>query len=291
MGYADIDNLYKNQEVLLFKEVYALEKIHGTSAHILWKDGQLTFFSGGEKHNNFVALFDQDALKAKFLTTGEPEIKVHGEAYGGKCQGMSETYGKELKFCAFDVKVGESWLSIPQADDLARSLGFEFVAYDLIPATLEALDAHRALPSVQAKRNGILADKVREGDVIRPPLEIRKNNGGRIVAKYKNAEFEETSKPRKVVDDAALAVLQEANAIAEEWVTSMRLTHVLDALAGAHGREMSIEDTGLVIRAMLADIKKESTDEIAWSAEAEKVVNRTAAVLFKTRISAVLEKF
>ena len=291
MGYADIDNLYKNQEVLLFKEVYCLEKIHGTSAFVAWSNGNLSFFSGGEKHNNFVALFDQDALRARFLATGEPEIKVHGEVYGGKCQGMSETYGKELKFCAFDVKIGEAWLSVPQAHELATSLGFDFVAYDLIPATMESLNAHRALPSVQAKRNGIVKDKVREGDVIRPPLEIRKNNGGRVVAKYKNAEFEETSKPRKVVDVAALAVLQEANAIAEEWVTSMRLTHVLDTLAGTHGREMNIEDTGLVIRAMLADIKKESTGEIAWSADAEKVVNRAAAVLFKARVSAVLEKY
>lgn len=287
MGYADIENLYKNQEVLLFKEVYATEKIHGTSANIHWKDNNLTFFSGGEPHGKFVALFDQEVLKAKFLATGEPEIKVHGEAYGGKCQGMSETYGKDLKFCAFDVKVGESWLSVPQAHELATSLGLEFVAYDLIPATLEALDAHRALPSVQAKRNGILEDRVREGDVLRPPIEIRKNNGGRIVAKYKNAEFEETSKPRKVVDSAKLAVLQEANAIADEWVTPMRLTHVLDALAGTHGREMKIEDTGLVIRAMLADIQKESTGEIAWSTEAEKIVNRAAAVLFKGRISTI----
>jgi len=66
MGYADIENLYKNQDVLLFKEVYALEKLHGTSAHILWKDGQLTFFSGGEKHTNFVALSKTKYAKAMY---------------------------------------------------------------------------------------------------------------------------------------------------------------------------------------------------------------------------------
>ena len=32
MSYMHIDNLYKNQDILLFKECYALEKIHGTSA-------------------------------------------------------------------------------------------------------------------------------------------------------------------------------------------------------------------------------------------------------------------
>lgn len=34
MGYMHIDNLYKDARVLSFKHVYALEKIHGTSAHI-----------------------------------------------------------------------------------------------------------------------------------------------------------------------------------------------------------------------------------------------------------------
>jgi len=32
MGYLNIDNLYKAQEVLMFRECYAMEKIHGTSA-------------------------------------------------------------------------------------------------------------------------------------------------------------------------------------------------------------------------------------------------------------------
>ena len=71
MGYLHIDNLYKNVDVLAFKEVYVLEKIHGTSAHIGWKvEEKLNFFSGGEKHENFVKLFDEAMLRAKFLEGG-----------------------------------------------------------------------------------------------------------------------------------------------------------------------------------------------------------------------------
>ena len=47
MGYAHIDNLYKEQTILMFRECYALEKIHGTSAHISWKGKQLWLSSGG----------------------------------------------------------------------------------------------------------------------------------------------------------------------------------------------------------------------------------------------------
>src|SRR5690348_10996218 len=37
MGYLHIGNLYKTQDLLLFRECYALEKVHGTSAHITCK--------------------------------------------------------------------------------------------------------------------------------------------------------------------------------------------------------------------------------------------------------------
>ena len=33
MAYMHIENLYRNQNILLFKQCYCLEKIHGTSAN------------------------------------------------------------------------------------------------------------------------------------------------------------------------------------------------------------------------------------------------------------------
>ena len=47
MSYFSIENLYKNQKILMMKEVYALEKIHGSSSHITFKSGRITFFAGG----------------------------------------------------------------------------------------------------------------------------------------------------------------------------------------------------------------------------------------------------
>ena len=63
-----IDNLYKDQRILLFKECYALEKIHGTSAHISYSAEKktLTFFTGGN-HNIFISLFDSEKLLQAFL--------------------------------------------------------------------------------------------------------------------------------------------------------------------------------------------------------------------------------
>lgn len=187
MGYLHIDNLYKAQEILSFRTCYALEKIHGTSAHVYWRKGAVGFFSGGESHARFSAIFDEAFLTRKFAErfTADDSVTVFGEAYGGKCQQMSKTYGLDLRFIAFDVQVGESWLSVPQAADCSAHLGLEFVDYAEVSTELAALDAERDKPSSQAKRNGIVDDKVREGVVLRPPFEVMLNNGRRVIAKHK----------------------------------------------------------------------------------------------------------
>ncbi len=59
MSYLHIENVYKNKDSLdTGHKIYALEKIHGTSAHVKYRDGRVTFFSGGSKHENFAVLFD-----------------------------------------------------------------------------------------------------------------------------------------------------------------------------------------------------------------------------------------
>lgn len=281
MGYMHIDNLYKDQTILIFRECYALEKIHGTSAHIAWSGGNLTFFSGGEKHENFLALFDQEKLKAAFAENGHDDVTVFGEAYGGKQQGMSATYGKQLKFIVFDVKCGESWLEVPTAAVVASNLGLEFVHYVRTPTDVAALDALRDTPSVQAARNGILEAKPREGVVLRPIKEFRLNNGARIIAKHKGAAFAEREHQPKVVDADKQAILIKADEIAFEWVTDMRLTHVLDKL----GNPTELSAIPNVIKAMLEDVTREAAGEIVESKEARKAIGNRAMQLFKTRVT------
>jgi hypothetical protein len=290
MGYLHVDNLYKSQDILLFKECYALEKIHGTSAHLGFKrsteGGKLTFFSGGVPHDNFVRLFDQADLLARLMASGAPDAIVYGEAYGGSCQGMSATYGKELKFVVFDVKINDLWLSVPQMADFAASLGLEAVHYAKIPTTLEAIDAQRDAPSIQAARNGIAEQKMREGVVLRPLVELTRNNGDRIIAKHKGEKFEERSTPQKVMDPEKLKVLTEATAIAEEWVTPMRLSHVLDKLP--MGPNVGMEHVPIVIRAMQEDVAREAKGEIVTSKEAMRAIGKKSAELLKARLKAGL---
>lgn len=281
MGYLHITNLYRPeaQDILLYKEVYALEKLHGTSTHIGWKDNQIRFFSGGIKHENFIKLFNEADLITKFKSIGLPEVIVYGEGYGGKEQGMRATYGDNLKFIAFDVKVGDKWLTVPEAEDfVVNKLGLEFVYYEKVSTKLSDLDAQRDAPSVQAKRNGILEPKMREGIVIRPLIELNDSRGNRVIVKHKRDEFKETKTPR-VVNPEDLKVLVGANKIAEEWVTPMRLEHIL-------GKMESYDITKMpeIIKAMLEDVYREGAGEFIDSKDVRKSIGSMTVKLFKIKL-------
>lgn len=292
MAYFNIDNLYKNQQILMMKECYALEKIHGTSSHLSYtppfplpadesvaSPSRLAFFAGGGKYEVFVALFDAEAIRAKLDEIVPPNKKVHvyGEFYGGKIQKMSQTYGDKMKFVAFEVKIGDVWLNVPKAEDFCNKLGIEFVHYKRIPTTMEAIDAERDAPSEQAIRNGIGGSPHREGIVLRPIEEVVINNGKRLIAKHKRDEYKETATPRKVISEEKLKVIENAKAIANEWVTYERLNHILTKGAV----EATIKNTGKVIALMTDDILREAEGEIVDSPDARKQIGRLTALMFK----------
>lgn len=288
MAYLHLDNLYKDQTILLLRECFALEKIHGTSANVQWRDGRVWFSSGGESHERFVTLFHEADLVTRFQAIGHSAMTIYGEAYGGKQQGQSWRYGKELKFVAFEVKVGDSWLSVPNAADVSGKLGLEFVHYVQISTDLAAIDRERDAPSEQARRNGVEGDQPREGVVLRPLIELTKNDGSRIIAKHKRDDERETKTPRQVVDPARLEVLTKASAIADEWVTPTRLAHVMQKLE-VGGDALGIERTPDVIRAMVDDVLREGAGEFVDTKEARQAIGRKAAELFKVKIKSVLE--
>lgn len=287
MSYLHIPNLYKEQAILLFRECFSLEKLHGTSSNLSWKAAQLNLSPGGESLSRFTGALGGDAgiadLTAKFAALGHAEVVVFGEAYGGSQQGMKATYGPTLKFAVFEVKVGDTWLNVENAADVAAKLGLEFVPYIKIPTDLASIDAQRDADSVQAVRNGMGGGHHREGVVLRPLQEFVDSRGERVICKHKRDEFKETATPRPVVDPAKAKVLEEANAIAMEYVTDMRLEHVLQKFPQPH--EMNI--TGQVIKAMTEDVLREAAGEIVDSKEARKAIGERAGKMYRAHVAKV----
>ncbi len=257
--------------------------VHNSSANIGWKEKQTRYFSGGCKHATFVKLFDEEKLIEKFTEIfGDESVTIYGEAYGGKLQGMSKTYGLDLKFIVFDVKVGDTWVSVPNAHDIATKLGLEFVDYKEIETNIDMINECRDAPSTQAIRNGMGDDKEREGVVLRPLEEYTSNNGQRVMAKHKGDSFMETATKREVSPEQ-LKMLTEGKKIANEWVTPMRLSHILDKL----DVELDMKNTSKVIKAMFEDILREAEGEIEMSKAAQNMIGRKTAELWKKKISKI----
>jgi hypothetical protein len=304
MSYMHVLNLYKDPRILKFRECWAMEKIHGTSAHVSFKfEGGLVvqnFFSGGANHAEFLSLFNQAALESAykasvFFTPPEEGVParapttviVYGEAYGGKMQKMGDTYGPNLKFIAFEVAINDRFLCVPDAHKIANGLGFEFVHYELTSTDIPALEKLRDAPSVQAVRNGMGTDKLREGIVLRPPFEFtysHHNNEERCIVKFKGDAFAERVHQPKVSKDSDAIALEKlsAEAFTKEWVTEMRLNHVLDAFVNP-----SITDTGKIIAAMVEDVTRESEGEAEITPAVRKAVSQATALMFKSRLQAL----
>lgn len=277
-------------------EVFVMEKIHGTGAKIVYAPGQqpvLRFLSGGEKHDRFVALFPGD-LEQKIASAvvawgfEEKLIEIFGEAYGGKQQGMAKTYGPELCFTVYDVRIrGHVWLGVVDAETFTGPMGLEFCPYWLVKTSIATLDAYRDQDSTLAQRRGMGPGHKMEGIIIRPLSEHNDEHGNRVIAKHKRAEFMERKTP-KPVDISKLEVLKEAQAIADEWVTFNRLQHVIQQLT-VNDVAPGIEQTGDVIRAMIHDVEQEAFKEIEPSQAARAAIGRTTAKMFKTYLQSQLQ--
>ena len=285
MGYMHIDNLYKNADILRFKQCYALEKVHGTSAHITYKNDELHFFSGGANHEKFLELFNHEELIEKFKEIGQDVITIYGEAYGGKINGMSKIYGTDLKFVVFEVQIHDNWLTVPNAEEITNKLGLKFVPYELIDVTIENLNTERDKPSIVAQWAGMGDDHPREGIVTRlVGGELIHPNGKRLISKHKIAQYCETKTPRNIGDNA---LVLQAEAAAIEYVTDERLRHVLDAL----GNPTELSDTPKVLAAFVEDVLREGDNEVQDNKETRKAIGSAAVKLWKHHINQLQQEY
>lgn len=290
MGYLHIPNLYKDRDILLFRRCFTLEKIHGTSARLRWNHAmrELRFHPGGGSATTFAALFDTDGLKRVLTDQIGKDTTIYGEFYGGSGavgMGMAAVYGPTERFVVFDVQIEDCWLSVPKMQAVADKLGLEAVPWEEIDATVEAIIAARDRDSIQAVRNGMGTGHRREGVVVRPLIELTRNNGTRLIAKHRREEFVEraSGEPAPTVDPAKFAVLTDAAAVADEWVIPRRLEHVLTALQPP---AVSIRDTARVVAAMQADVQREAAGEVVWGKPVAAAVGRKTADLFRARLAA-----
>jgi hypothetical protein len=257
-------------------------------------DFRLSFHSGGETAQNFTALFDVESLKQalfKIIKTNKWYcIRVHGEGYGGKQQKMADTYGPNLKFIVFDVKINnKNFLDIAQSEIIAKELGLDFVHYEIGDCTPEWFDAQTKMHSIQAIRNGMGEGKLREGIIARPIQETLNEINRRVIYKHKNPEFWEMASERPLGEK--LVVMSDMYKITNEWVTKQRAEHVIQhIIEKREHKEIVFNDIKEFVKDMIEDVKREAAQEIIWSDAVEKQIRKHSGLLFNSIVPPINNK-
>lgn len=289
MGYMHIDSLHKCPEFFTtFPKVYVLEKIHGTSTWFQYDRATKTikFHSGGSDSTEFKNIFDVESITDTLSKTEYTRVRVHGEGYGGKQQGMSETYGTDFKFIAFDVYVESEnlsgYLNVDKADQFCAQLGLQFVHYHQVDNLPDIIEAEANKESVQAVRNGTGHNRPREGVVVKPIIESNMpgNPSKRAIFKHKNELFWEIKNRRPLGEK--LKIVSDISQIVDDWVTENRFYHVIDRiLVTKSDKKIVLTDIKQFIDLMVEDVQRESEGEVVWSPELTHAIRRKAGIMFK----------
>jgi hypothetical protein len=292
MGYASIEQLYNHPEVFSEPEKFWIisEKIHGTSTWINFNKNQLTFHSGGESKQSFTALFDIVSLQTKLeaLQTQNPNVsnfRIHGEAYGGKQQKMAKTYGNTLKFCGFEVKFDDKFLDFLDAKVIIEQLGLEVVPHKIQKIDIPFIEEETKAESIQAIRNGMGNGLLREGIVIRPLKEEKDKNEKRLIYKYVNKcpPFSELKNRPNLGE--LVKVMTNQKEIVDQWVTAIRMEHVLDDFKSVVQNEEFVYRNAKslipeIVNLFVKDVQKEHNNSIIWSDGIEKAIKTAAGTMF-----------
>jgi len=171
------------------------EKIDGTNIRVMF-DGETIKFGGKSDNAQIqVALYDKlneifkDSLsifKETFInsTDNDTEVCLYGEGYGAKIQKAGGNYINDgVDFILFDIKIGQSWLSREDVEDIANKLNLRVVK------TVGTGTLNDCIELVTTGFNSEFGDFIAEGIVARPTAEMLNRRHQRIIAKIKHIDF------------------------------------------------------------------------------------------------------
>lgn len=167
------------------------EKIDGTNIRVMW-DGASVSFAGKTDNaqipphllKKLQEIFTEDLMNDKFF--GSFNICLYGEGYGAKIQkGGGDYIPDGVDFILFDIKIGNWWLKREDVISIADSLDIMVVPEIGRGPLSIAIDlAERGFLSTVSKM-----ERVAEGLVMRPPVELFNRGGRRIICKIKHKDF------------------------------------------------------------------------------------------------------
>ncbi len=283
--YPEVALLPRRPEIMSVKEVIATEKLHGSNFRVHFPLGMASvddvqFGSRDVVHVPGVDGFPLGGMMRWFKerpellgqmwevvkSYGFGDTTVFGEAHGPgvKAKGVKYSGGQGFLFRAFDVMVGNNFLTYDHFVEVTDKMGLPRVPEVWRgPPSVEAFDALLEKRSPTAFMNGVEdeANKA-EGVVIRSNPLLRNVFGEWLIVKHKASKFSEVAHaPAEKRERSATP----ADGFAETYVTEGR---VLNATGRLHDRGLelknSMADMPVLLAEVIYDVLKEHGPE--WKA-------------------------
>lgn len=308
--YPHIENIEEVPEVFELSEVIVTEKVHGSAARIGVIDGRLRL--GGRKLEFtdirpdtreglcFIQWVLDTGLDKKVIEAfSGHDVILYGEWHGSGTpkkgwpqvqKGIRYINGNDLRI--FDVKVDGKYVPQDEVASWAAKVGLKTmpILYRGKP-DMKIFDSLIDTMSRVGEENGIVdPENTIEGIVIRPPEFVWDEKRRPIMAKYKIGKWAERASAQKHPKTLPKerVVIPGASEFAKEFVTEMRLEHILDQLREA-GIPIDKSSLGEVMKRMGQDIKREGIGalgdaKLEWK-DVSPFVTRLTKELFLKKIS------
>jgi len=176
-------------------EWYWTEKIDGTNIRIQYhapipiEDSRLEFKGKTDRADippflltKLEEIFDsqQEYFDKKF----DSDVCLYGEGYGAKIQKGGGNYIPDgVGFILFDIRIGNYWLERNNIEEIGIELGLNIVPI-VGRGTLT-----EAIKMVKEDYHSMVGDRMAEGMVIKPKVELYNRYGERIITKIKHKDF------------------------------------------------------------------------------------------------------
>lgn len=190
-----IEGKFRNPAVEYLKDVVWIgkEKIDGTNIRIYW-DGHKISYAGRTDKSEIPKDLVQ-YIEDKFCTSeaeqlfeqlfGEKEVYLFAEGYGAGIQNGG-SYRLDQALILFDVCVNGTYLDMESVNEIAKAFDIEVVKI-LCEGTIDELVSF--VKSSPKSQSAIDKDLVIEGVVAVPKVELRTQNGKRLIVKIKVKDF------------------------------------------------------------------------------------------------------
>ncbi len=165
------------------------EKVDGMNIRVMWKEGKVSFAGKTDAAMlppklmvQLQELFPPEKLAVQFV---DYDACLYGEGYGAGIQKGGGLYRDIPGFVLFDVKIDEWWLEREAVWDIAAKLEVPKVPNVFEGTLLEAAEwVRKGFVSWIAEQ-----ERLAEGLVLRPLVELKNRRGERVITKIKLKDF------------------------------------------------------------------------------------------------------